>query len=238
MFHFKHFSLYHDNSTLKIGTDSVLLAASVPLFSAHHVLDIGCGCGIIAYSLAYRLSAYKTEQKFVGIDIDAASVAEAKQNIELFPHYQGQQFIFKQSPLQEFARQSSKQFDLIVSNPPYFGASLKPEREDRLLSKHRDDTLSFHDLAVNANQLLADDGEFFLILPPVEYEEFHQKTLGLWHRHFVMEIQPTPTKPANRIIAGYGRSERTEQRSSLIIRDKDNQFSEAYKELTGEFYLK
>ena len=28
-FHFKHFSLYHDRSTMKVGTDAVLLAAWV-----------------------------------------------------------------------------------------------------------------------------------------------------------------------------------------------------------------
>lgn len=237
MFHFKHFSLYHEQSTLKIGTDSVLLAASVPLFPAQRILDIGCGCGIIAYSLAYRLSTYRQSQHFVGIDIDAASIAEGQRNIGLFPRYPGQSFSFLQNPLQKFAQQQQQPFDLIVSNPPYFGASLKPERDDRLLSKHRDDTLSFHDLATNADKLLATEGQFFLILPPTEYEQFHQETIGLWHRHFIMEVQPTPTKPVNRIIAGYGRSKQAEQNTRITIRNGQNQFSDEYKALTRDFYL-
>ena len=47
MFQFKNFALSHEHSTLKIGTDSVLLASVVPVAGFRTVLDIGCGCGVI-----------------------------------------------------------------------------------------------------------------------------------------------------------------------------------------------
>ena len=63
MFHFKHFSLYHDNSALKISTDAVLLAAVTPIDQVRTVLDIGCGCGVIAYCLAWKMQQKLLREK-------------------------------------------------------------------------------------------------------------------------------------------------------------------------------
>ena len=72
LFTFSHFSLHHERSTLKIGTDSVLLGALTPLENVKSVLDIGCGCGIIAFCIGYRLSVQSTahRQIITGIDPD------------------------------------------------------------------------------------------------------------------------------------------------------------------------
>ena len=237
MFHFKHFSLYHEHSTLKIGTDSVLLAAAVPLKPAHHVLDIGCGCGIIAYSLAWRLSTYKEEQHITGLDIDEASILEARQNLELFPSYKGQHFLFEQCSVQQWATQHAGTYDLIVTNPPYFGASLKPDRADRQLSKHRDNTLSFSDLTNSVCQLLSADGRFFLILPPEEMAQFDQELGQRLHQTFLMEITSTPDKPVSRVVAGYSRNKESMIKQRITIHAANGTFSEEYRRLTGEFYL-
>lgn len=238
MFHFKHFSLYHEHSTLKIGTDSVLLAASIPLMPAHNVLDIGCGCGIIAYSLAWRLSYLKENQHFTGIDIDTPSVLEARHNLEIFPSYPGQKFLFEQCPVQRWAAQHAGTYDLIVTNPPYFGDSLKPDRTDRQLSKHRDNTLSFNDLVHAVCHLLSADGRFFLILPPAEMEEFHQLALQQeLHLIFQTEVRPSPTKPTHRIISGYSRHTQPFTPLQLTIHNATGGFSEEYRNLTKEFYL-
>ena len=89
MFHFKHFSLYHENSALKISTDAVLLAAVTPIDQVRTVLDIGCGCGVIAYCLAWKMIKNAVDQKnnmanqeIIGIDIDADSIADALKSKE------------------------------------------------------------------------------------------------------------------------------------------------------------
>lgn len=53
-FYFKNFHLYHNNSALKIGTDSILLASVIPLQQESCILDIGSGCGVILFCLAER----------------------------------------------------------------------------------------------------------------------------------------------------------------------------------------
>ena len=79
LFDFKHFSLFHSKSTLKIGTDSVLLASVVPVNQISSLLDIGCGCGVISFCLAHKMALpdINVKQKITGIDIDGKSVEEA-----------------------------------------------------------------------------------------------------------------------------------------------------------------
>ena len=87
LFRFRRFSLRHDRSSLKIGTDSVLLAAAVPLRRPARILDVGCGCGVIGFCIADRLIANReTDFSVVGIDIDAPSIQESMDNAEAFNH--------------------------------------------------------------------------------------------------------------------------------------------------------
>ena len=71
-FHFKHFSMMHQHSTMRIGTDAVLLGRWVDVGPADTVLDVGTGCGIIAMMLAQRGAA-----RIDAVELDADSVEEA-----------------------------------------------------------------------------------------------------------------------------------------------------------------
>ena len=119
MFRFKHFSLAHDRSTLKIGTDSVLLGAAAPIENTNSVLDIGCGCGVIAFCIADRLRrSGQTDFHVTGVDVDADSIAEARGNAQSFPQRNNIHFLFENIDIQHF--DIDYKFDLIVSNPPFF----------------------------------------------------------------------------------------------------------------------
>ena len=241
MFHFKHFSLYHDNSALKISTDAVLLATVTPVEQAKRVLDIGCGCGVIAYCLAWKMQQkglrnrtakeYVTQevllqeesmcenilqesvmrentceekdlQEIMGIDIDAPSIEDALKSKEIFPKKNYQNIHFHQQSIQEFSKDYAENFDLIVSNPPFFVDALKPNTPQKNISKHND-TLPFEDLKDAVCQLLAPNGRFFLILPANESERFEQISQNQLFKFYQLLIQPTPSKPVNRIITGY-----------------------------------
>ena len=241
LFDFKHFSLSHSRSTLKIGTDSVLLASVVPIGQISSLLDIGCGCGVISFCLAHKMASLdiKTEHKITGIDIDEESVEEARENLVNFPHNSNQSIDFQLISVQEFSQTTSSKFDLIVSNPPYFTNSLKPNRIDRVKGKHRDENLSFTDLIEGICRLLKKNGCFYLILPPAEQETFDRLILGKLYLNFRMKIYPTPKKEVNRIISGY--SDKKPDRilfTELSIRNENNDFSEEYKKITSAFYLK
>lgn len=244
-FRFKNFALSHGRSAQRIGTDSVLLAAVVPLDGVRRVLDIGCGCGVIGFCVADRLLCAGVEElEVVGVDIDAASVAEARENAAMFPGRGKCDFEFHHLSLQEYVREmrcscsGALHYDLIVSNPPYFVHSLKPEDERRQLARHGDGSLPFEELAEDASKLLSPGGRLFVILPTVEAAEFDAIASGKLSLISRTEIQPTPKKTVNRIILGYASaSEKDVQKSRILIRDSENEFTENYRRITGGFYL-
>lgn len=245
MFHFKHFSLYHENSALKISTDAVLLAAFTPVGGVRTLLDIGCGCGVIAYCLAWKMrreNAAMPEtvtQQITGIDIDKASVDEALKNLEIFPRSQRQKISFLQQSIQDFAPQQQKKFDLIVSNPPFFLNSLKPNTAQKNISKHND-TLPFENLRDAVCQLLEPDGYFYLILPANESGVFELLSHNRLFKCRQLQIQPTPSKAINRIVTGYRLSPPASDCKTiqLCLRNADGSMSEAYRQLTGDFLIK
>lgn len=239
MFQFKNFALSHEHSTLKIGTDSVLLASAVPVAGIRTVLDIGCGCGVIGFCIADRLQQHGTDNYSVtGIDIDGASIEECRDNAAAFPSDYHPDFHFEEISAQDFAPMHPSDYQLIVCNPPYFGNSLKPEDEKRRQSRHRDDNLPFTTLADCARQLLTDDGRFYLILPPPEAADFETAANGKLYLCEKMEIRPVPEKPVNRHILGFGRKPADNLKTTaLTIRDDQRQYTSEYRELTQNFYL-
>jgi tRNA1Val (adenine37-N6)-methyltransferase len=243
MFHFKHFSLFHENSALKISTDAVLLAAVTPVNGAQNLLDIGCGCGVIAFCLAWKMQQEKRQkkntQKITGLDIDAPSISEALKNAELFPKSPKQHFYFLQQSIQDYILQEHEKFDLIVSNPPFFVDSLKPNTLRKNISKHND-TLPFEELRNAVCHLLSDSGYFYLILPASESEIFEQISQNYLFKNYQLLIQPTPSKPVNRIITGYQLtpSDHGYIIENLCLRNIDGSMSEEYRKLTGMFLLK
>ena len=237
-FHFKKFSLQHDKSTLKIGTDAVLLAALTDVENAQSVLDIGCGCGVIAFCLAQQLAHKQVQPLVYGLDPDEASVLEARQNAAAYPLLPADTFRFVQGRVQDMAAADHPvQFDLIVTNPPFYGHDLKPAQEKRLRSKHRDHQLPFEELLQSVLKLLKEGGRFALILPPVEGAQFHALTEGLLHCRKRVFIQPTAKKPVHRVIQEYSRADVSCTEHHLVIRNEQNEYTEEYRGVIKPYLL-
>ncbi|MDR1758236.1 MAG: methyltransferase [Bacteroidales bacterium] len=238
-FFFKRFSLQHRRSTLKIGTDSVLLAAVARVESVSSVLDIGCGCGVITFCIADRINDTDTPHcHLTGIDIDVPSIEEANLNLNTFPHRTSQTIDFINISLQKYAKSANRLFNLIVANPPFFNQDLKPDNARKQQGKHRDGQLPFEDLVAGVDSLLQASGLFYLILPPAENEEFKKKAIS---RLFLQEdwhVFPRAGKPMHRVISVYTRLD-TEYlgHKELYIRDFDGKYTSEYKQLTENLYL-
>ena len=159
-FTFKQFYIDHSRCAMKVGTDGTLIGA---WFSANcnncRILDIGTGTGLIAIMAAQRFS----DAQIIGIDIDSDCIEQARENVAASPWSERISIIH--SALQEFT--SSKGFDVIISNPPYFVDSLLSPDDKRSTARHTT-SLSFSDLFDGVERLLAQDGTFALILPPAE----------------------------------------------------------------------
>ena len=230
-FQFKQFRVFHDKSSMKVGTDAVLLGRLASIDHANEILDVGCGSGVISLMLAQRSMAH-----IIGIDIHDASVTQANENFELSPWKN--QLTASLSSFQDFAKNNGGKFDAIVTNPPFFENSMKSPIIQRNLARHND-YLTSSDLLDNARQLLKPRGIFSLILPVAEAELFmgHASEKGFFLIR-KMFIQPKASKKTNRMILELALSSPSRTKlQHLIIREEGNEYTKEYQELTKDFYL-
>ena len=235
-FRFKQFTIRHDRSAMKVGTDGVLLGAWARLpenkvISSHpRVLDVGTGTGLIALMLAQRFP----DAMIDGIDIDTPSIEQAKENVD-------NSIFSTRINIQEsdFSRLScfSNKFDLIVSNPPFYKEETLGGNKARDAARHTS-SLPFEKLISNAANLMTDDGFFCVIIPFQSANDFISicvaNRLYLTRR---MNIRSTERKPFNRVMLEFCTSIQPTENLTLTLYDTDRQRTTEYKELTPNFYL-
>ena len=232
LFRFKQFSVAHQNSSMKVGTDAVLLGAIAGVSRAKRILDVGTGCGVIALALAQR-----TEAEIYAIDIDQDSVQEAMQNFKNSPW--NDRVSAKEISFQEFAETNPPAFDVVVSNPPFFQNALRSPADKRNIARHNS-TLTFDDFAKACKNVLTPEGKAWVILPLKESWIFTRSMMRFGFRDFYrMQIHPKSYQPANRVILGFAswQDDVIYEDLSLTIRNGDGAYTDSYKQVTAEFYI-
>ncbi|RMD95878.1 MAG: methyltransferase domain-containing protein [Bacteroidetes bacterium] len=231
-FRFKQFSVAQDKCPMKVGTDGVLLAAWADVTGAGSILDIGTGSGVMALILAQR--AEKAEVHGVEIDPDAAS--QAAENMAASP-WPERLRTFATS-IQDFAKENRQQYDLIVSNPPFFSGGTFSDNNDRMAVRHTI-KLPHGDLLSAVRKLLAPTGRFAVILPHIEGLRFRELA-NSYHLFCtrLTEVHTRPGKPVERLLLQFECNVNPLQKDSLCIHDGAGpDYSEDYIALTREFYL-
>lgn len=232
-FTFKQFHITHSRCAMKVGTDGTLLGAWATLpHCATHILDIGTGTGLIAIMAAQR----HPEALIDAIDIDADCIAQAKDNVADCPW--AERIMLHHSSLQAYNAEHI--YDVILSNPPYFVDSLLSPDKKRSTARHTA-TLSFEQLCDGVIRLLSPEGRFCVILPPAETSLFCSSARGKLFLTRQTEVWSTPTSGVKRILSEFALQPPTEptKANKLIIEDNGPMgYSDQYKELTKDFYLK
>lgn len=234
MFSFKQFSVDQDRCAMKIGTDGVLLGAWTPIDrNPNTVLDIGSGTGIISLMLAQRSNALQIE----AVEIDEEAYEQSVDNFENSP-WSERLFCFH-AALNEITDDPEDEYDLIVSNPPFFPENYKSENEQRALARFQD-ALPFEELIEAAALLLSENGIFALILPFKEEENF----LALAKQYDLYPLKITrvkggPSTEIKRSLLAFCREEKENYPiDELIIETARHIYTAEYIELTKDFYLK
>ena len=234
MFTFKKFSIEQNRCAMKIGTDGVLLGAWAPiLHNPYSILDIGTGTGIIALMLAQR----STAQQIDALEIDENAFEQATDNFENSP-WNDRLFCFH-AGLDEFMEEPEDEYDLIVSNPPFYAEDYKTNNEQRDLARFQY-ALPFEDLIEAADLLLSENGILAVIIPFKEEERFMAiaKEFELYPIK-ITRVKGTPTTEIKRSLLAFKRYELPALDSDeLIIETARHQYTPEYIELTKEFYLK
>jgi tRNA1Val (adenine37-N6)-methyltransferase len=231
-FRFKQFDIYHDKCAMKVGTDGVLLGAWCTAKDASSALDIGTGSGLIAMMLAQRQPGCVID----AVEIDRESFLQASENAARSP-WSGRIRVHHNS-FQEFCRKPDHQYDLIVSNPPYFRNSLTNPDPRRTNARHSG-SLTMDEIIEGVLKLLAGGGRFCMIMPAAESEIFIKNASGsgLWCRK-ITTVHPNPGKPSKRCLMEFRRIKGDIQTDELIIElDRRHEYSDEFRKLTGDFYL-
>jgi tRNA1Val (adenine37-N6)-methyltransferase len=234
MFQFKQFSVEQDRCAMKIGTDGVLLGAWTPVENnPFNILDIGTGTGIIALMMAQRSGA----QQIDALEIDEDAYEQATDNFENSP-WNDRLFCFH-AGLDEFVEEPEDEYDLIVSNPPFYSEDYKSNDDQRDLARFQD-AMPFEQLVEAAALLLSESGILSVIIPFKEEDNF----LALARECELYPIKITRVKGSSitetkRSLLAFTRDENTNfPIDELIIETARHVYTPDYIALTKDFYLK
>lgn len=230
-FRFKQFTIQQDKAAMKVGTDGILLGAWANVSHCRNILDVGTGTGLIALMLAQRSGAMIS-----AIEIEEKAAEQAIENVE--ESSWKERVAVHHMSFREFVKDTNDHFDMIVSNPPFFSNSLKPKDAQRKLARHND-SLSFEELISGACRILCENGKLAVILPSEAEEEFIKlaeiKGLFLIRQ---TKVRPEESKTANRVLLELSNKKTGFKKDCLIIYSDKNVYSNAFVELTRDFYLR
>ena len=232
MFCFKQFSVNDDRCAMKIGTDGVLLGAWVDVKGAKRVLDVGTGSGLISMMIAQR-NEYAI---ITGIDIDAGAVVQAKENVKDSPWVDRIEVM--ECDFNDPVELDGMEFDLIVSNPPFYTADTRSDDVQRAMARNAS-SLPLPLLMTNAERLLSADGVLSIIVPSDEAKfvigEGALNTLFLVRK---CEVCSRVGNAPKRTLLEFSRRIVTTEQSEMVIYGEDDGYTEEFMELTKGFYMK
>ncbi|WP_339754141.1 tRNA1(Val) (adenine(37)-N6)-methyltransferase [Algoriphagus aquimarinus] len=228
-FQFQQFRINQDRCAMKISTDAVMLGALADAISPREILDVGTGTGVIALMLAQRFPKANVQ----AVEIDSETASQALENFR--SNTFSDRIQLWEGRFQDFEPQLN--YDLIVSNPPYFPDHLKSSDVQRNMALHTDE-LSFDDLLGKVIQLLKDDGQFWVILPPRQMQDFQTKAVK---KELFLKtkftLQDKPGKRIQREICAFSRSQNEVETSGIFIKNEDGTPHESYAKVVSGFLL-
>lgn len=228
-FRFKQFDLIQSEAHLKITTEATLFAAWANVAGAKRILDIGAGTGLLSLMLAQ-----KSDAEIEAIELQSEAAEICRNNFENSPWQK--QLKCWNTAVQDF--ESAEKYDCIICNPPFFFKHLKGEKQAKNKAMHNE-TLSLEDLLNSVIRLLANEGQFYLLLPSKEMNDFIElaqaKNLFLQEK---LELIHKAGKPVLREAACFAKLRAKEMKTSqLIMRNADESYSAAYRELLKEYLI-
>lgn len=228
-FTFKQFTIKQDKCAMKVGTDGVLLGAWAD--GGHNILDIGTGTALIALMMAQRFK----QAHITAIEIDEEASRQALENVGASPFAHRVKVLH--TALQNFS--PGCQYDCIVTNPPFFTASLKNPDSQRAAARHTD-TLPYGELFGCVATLLAPNGTFSAIIPTDCLERFTAEAyfsgLSPIRR---CAIKTTARRPPKRQLVAFAHNPSTcIDIQEVTLQTNDGERSEWYRKLTEDFYIR
>lgn len=225
-------TVYQHQSGYRFSIDAILLASYVRVKAGDRLVDLGCGCGIVALVLAYR---QLTVQCF-GIEIQPALAGLARKNV--VANHMDDRIQIIEGDIKSISQNRIKgPVDIIVCNPPFgriASGRISPDSE-RALARH-EITMCLKDITATARRILRRGGKLCVIFPAERTADLfgHLRADGIEPKR-IRPIQSHPTKTADRILvegtAG-GRPGMTIE-PSLVIYKADGEYTDEVQKMMG-----
>lgn len=231
VFKFKQFDVDQAGCAMKINTDGVLLGALTQADNAIRILDIGTGTGVMALMLAQKFP----DAVIDAVEIDTVAAETAGRNFENST-FSNRLKIYLTGFELYFEIYSDKQYDLIVSNPPFYINSLKASVSNINLAKHADNDF-FDGLIKAVSTHLTADGSCWLILPI--QTSVLVKALALQHGlnlQKTINIYSFADVDAHREIIVLGRNKTKSETESFVIYDSPKVYTKQYQDSLMDFF--
>lgn len=229
-FSFKKFTVQQENCAMKVCTDSCIFGAWAGTENREekmNVLDIGTGTGLLSLMLAQRF-----ENIFIdAIEIDAAATKQAKENFINSP-WSNKLNAFH-ADVHHFS--SSKKYDFIICNPPFFHNNLKSPDGKINMARH---VLSMDEnvLIKLIDQHLSPNGSCALMLS-FERREICMRAaaeMGLFPSRELW-LQQTPAHDYFRVMVQFEKKTANTTIQKMCIKEIDNHYSDTYYELMKDY---
>jgi tRNA1Val (adenine37-N6)-methyltransferase len=230
-FQFKQFTVYQDACAMKVTTDACLFGAwaaeIVNEIQPDFILDIGSGTGLLSLMLAQQTNAL-----IDAVEIDTNAGKQTNENFK--------SSIWKKRlnthclAIQNFEK--DKQFDFIITNPPFFNNDLKSEDDKRNLALHST-MLDLDVLLTYLDKLLAANGQFAILLPFHRMEYFIQ----LAHQFSLLRqtlVKQTTKHPYFRAMLLFSRKAiHPLVFNEIAIKDETGYYTNSFQQLLKPYYL-
>ena len=230
VFRFKQFQICQDQAAMKVGTDGVLLGAWTQIGNAQTALDVGTGTGLLALMLAQRNANLQID----AVELDSQAAKQAQCNVQV-SLWKDRINVFNVD-FQQF--KTNIRYDLIISNPPFFDEQTLSPAKQRQMARHTVH-LDIQTLLSKSAALLSPKGRLSIIYPATKYDEIlrvaTQNNLFINRLTFVKGNAKVKPK---RILIELSRQQINTEENTLVIERERHVYTDAYVELTKDFYLK
>ncbi|WP_313368078.1 tRNA1(Val) (adenine(37)-N6)-methyltransferase [Sphingobacterium mizutaii] len=229
IFQFKQFSVNQEHCAMRINTDGVLLGAFAEQEQANAILDIGTGTGVIALMLAQKYP----QAQIWAVEIDKLASQRAAENFQASPFQDRLSIVHSDI----FHWKTDLEFDLIVSNPPFYINSLHNPDQRKKVAKHTDVEF-FKGMFHFAAGRLSSMGKLQIVVP-IELLDFmvaEAKENQLFLNKQINMQSFVDSEPF-RCILSFQREEINPQQQTFVIYQERSQYSEAYKQILQPYFL-
>src|SRR5436190_5164674 len=241
-FQFKEFTVYQERCVMKVTTDACLFGAWVAQdvqcdpgsqeANPINVLDVGTGTGLLTLMLAQKNASTVID----AVEIDQESYEQAKENVAISPYADHIQVIKGDAK----AFSSSKKYDLVISNPPFYEKELTSCDQKKNIA-HHDAGLLLEEIFSIIKTNLSAEGMFYLLLPFKRNEEIKKMLFreNLFVSKIVFVRQSTNHDYFRMMVSGKLSNVNDSETviDEISVWDDQQQYTEQFKQLLQPYYL-